>query len=94
MRKKTHEEFIQQMEVINPNIEILSRYEKDSIKVKARCKKCGYEWESTPSNLLQGKGCKKCHFKKLHDIKIKPHDTFVAEMKKSNPNHSVDTPAA
>lgn len=80
MVKKTHERFLQQMQKVNKNIEILSKYEKNNIKVKCRCKICGFEWEATPSNLLRGKGCKQCHFNKLHEIKIKSHEKFIEDV--------------
>ena len=80
MVRKTHEHFMSQIQTINPSIEILSKYEKDNIKVRCRCKICGFEWESKPSNLLQGKGCKQCHFRKLSVIKMKSHEQFVEEL--------------
>lgn len=44
-----------------PYIELLSEYKKSSEKVKCKCLKCGYEWESYPFNLLKRKnGCPKC----------------------------------
>lgn len=84
MVRKTHEQFISQMQEINPNIEILSKYEKDNIKVKCKCRICGFEWSATPSNLLCGKGCKQCHFKRLSKIKMKPHEEFVKELYEIN----------
>lgn len=51
-----------------------------------RCKICGFEWESAPSNLLQGKGCKQCHFNKLKNIQTKPHEQFVSEIYEINSN--------
>lgn len=80
MVRKTHEYFVSQMNEINNNIEILTQYEKDNIKVKCRCKTCGFEWESKPSNLLQGKGCKQCHFKRISLIRMKTHEQFVKEL--------------
>ena len=29
-------------------------------KVLVKCKKCGYEWEAIPGNLLRGHGCIEC----------------------------------
>lgn len=84
MVRKTHEEFILQMHQKNKDVEILSEYIKDSIKVRCKCKICGFEWESTPSNLLQGKGCKQCHFRKLSLIKMKTHEQFVKELYEVN----------
>lgn len=84
MVRKTHEKFMSQMNEINNNIEILTKYEKDNIKIKCRCKICGFEWESKPSNLLQGKGCKQCHFNNMKMLKIKPHEQFVSELYEIN----------
>jgi hypothetical protein len=89
MVRKTHEQFISQMRKINENIEILTEYEKDNIKVKCKCKVCDFEWESTPSNLLQGKGCKQCHFNKLKISQTKSHEQFVSELFRINKNIKV-----
>ena len=75
---------MRQMQEINSDIDILSKYEKDNIKVKCRCKICSFEWESRPSNLLQGKGCKQCHFNNMKKIKMKPHEQFIAKLYEIN----------
>ena len=80
MVRKTHEQFVSQMHKINENIEILTEYEKDNVKVKCKCKVCNFEWESTPSNLLQCKGCKKCHFNNMKTVRMKSHEQFVSEL--------------
>lgn len=87
--KKTHEQFMQQMHELNKDIEILSKYEKDSVKVKCKCKICGFEWEATPSNLLRGKSCRKCHFNNLKNIHMKSHEQFVKEVFELNANITV-----
>lgn len=84
MVRKTHEQFVSQMNKVNEHIEILTEYQKDCAKVLCRCKICGFEWWSAPSNLLQGKGCKQCHFKKLSKTKMKSHEQFVEELYKVN----------
>lgn len=86
MVRKTHSQFLQQMQQANKNIEIISKYEKDNVKVKCRCKRCKFEWGSTPSNLLRGKGCKQCHFNKLREIKMKSHENFIEDIQKVNEN--------
>lgn len=77
------------MQGVNDDIEILSKYEKDKVKVECRCKICGFEWMASPSNLLQGKGCKQCHFKKLSKLKMKSHEDFVSEVENINKNIQV-----
>lgn len=60
-RRKTHIEFLYDLYMVNPNIEALSEYVSSRIKIKCRCKTDGYEWDSTPNNLLSGKGCPRCN---------------------------------
>lgn len=56
----TTEKFKLQMNMKNPNIEILSEYQGDKIYVDCKCKICGNEWKDTPTHLKQGRGCSIC----------------------------------
>ena len=78
-RRKTHEEFIEEMKAINPDIEILGEYIGAREKVLCRCRIDGYEWEITPTHLLRGQGCPKCG----GSLK-KTHKEFVEEMSHIN----------
>lgn len=60
-RTKSYEEFVKELQQINPNIEIVGQYNNTNTKVKCRCSIDGYEWEALPNNLLQGHGCPKCN---------------------------------
>lgn len=78
MRKKTHEEFIEEMTIKNPNIEILSEYINNKTKIKCKCSK-GHIWEARPNDLInKGQGCPKC--------KKRTHKEFIEEMKAKNSN--------
>lgn len=57
---KTNEEFLKQLNNINPNIEILSMYKGNRKHVLCRCKIDHYQWENTPMHLLYGQGCPLC----------------------------------
>ena len=81
LKRKTHEFFIAQMILINPNIEILSEYQGDGIKVKCKCKADNHIWYATPTNLLQKSGCPKCG----GQIK-KTHEEFENELRQINNN--------
>ena len=61
---KTHEQFIQELYEVNPDIEVLENYQGAKIKIKCRCKIDGYEWEPLPNNLLNEQGCPKCNITK------------------------------
>lgn len=60
-KKKTQEEYIQELSIKKPNIEVLEQYVSLKTKILHRCKVCGYEWKVIPDNLLNNKnGCPKC----------------------------------
>ena len=80
-KKLTHEEFITRLQQINPDIEVLGTYVNSSTKILCKCKIDGYEWEATPSSLLQGYGCAKCGGKLR-----KTHEQFIEELSRVNPN--------
>lgn len=58
-KKITHEQFVHDMQFINPEIIIKGEYTKAKEPVLCECKNCGYEWLATPSNLKKGRGCSK-----------------------------------
>jgi Zn ribbon nucleic-acid-binding protein len=59
-KKKTHEEFVKELEIINPNIEITSNFIGSTLQIGCRCKLDNYEWQTQPYILLKGHGCPKC----------------------------------
>jgi predicted nucleic acid-binding Zn-ribbon protein len=85
-KKKTHEEFIQQIKEIDTNIEIISEYNGRLIPVKCRCKIDGYTWDTTPASLIRNKShCFECSKKK----QTRTHEDFLSEMAKLHPNIEV-----
>ena len=82
----THEEFIERAHQIHPDIEILGHYYNTNKRIKVKCKKCGFEWEAVPANLLAGDGCRKCGSIKAHSKFIKDQEEFIMEVKKVNPD--------
>lgn len=58
--RKTHEEFIGELAVKNPNVLILGQYKNANTKVKCRCKICNNEWDMRPIDLLHNHGCPRC----------------------------------
>lgn len=81
-QSKTHEEFIADIAMVNPDIQVLGKYVRSSIKIRCRCRVDGHEWEATPNNLLRGSGCGKCS----GNVKNKTTKYFVSEMEKINPS--------
>ena len=85
-KRKTHEEFVEEMKNVNPNIEIIGTYIKAKEKILCRCKIDGNEWYAFPGNLLKGQGCQKCWRITLSKLKTKTHEQFVKEMVVKHPN--------
>ena len=58
---RTHEEFIEILNKINSNIQVLGKYINNHTPIKCKCLKDGYEWSTTPSKLINAKhGCPMC----------------------------------
>ena len=83
----THEEFMEKFYIKNENaenIEILGEYKGSKIKIKCRCKIDGYEWETIPNSLLNGRGCPKCYNNRRGDTLRKTYEEFINELKEIN----------
>lgn len=88
-KKKTHEEFVNEMQLKNPNITIIGKYENSTVKVECKCNKCGHIWKSLPNHLLDGHGCPECAKKTIAEKKLWSHDRFVRELQNVNKDITV-----
>lgn len=82
--KKTHEQYLKDVEKINPNIEVLGIYVNAYTKILHRCKIDGYEWYTKPNSILSGYGCPKCGGVARYN-----HETYVNSLSKINNNIKV-----
>ena len=60
MTRKSHSEFLEELLVINPNIEVLGTYNKIHSSISVQCKVCKYVWSPLAGSLLAGQGCPVC----------------------------------
>lgn len=58
--RKTHDTFLKELSIVNPEISVLEQYHRDGSRIEVRCDICKHEWKATPNHLLQGHGCPKC----------------------------------
>lgn len=79
-RKRTDEEFVAALHIVNPNIKVIGRYIDNSTKVKYMCLLCKKTWEATPGSVLSGHGCPACGQRRTADSKRKTHEQFLSEM--------------
>ena len=84
LKKKTTEEFIKQLAIVSPSIEVQGEYSNTNTKIKVKNKDCGHSWYAKPNSLLRGSNCPKCAGNTR-----KTHYQFVQELSTVNPNISV-----
>ena len=58
--RKDHGQFLRELPVANPSIEVVGEYVNNKRKMAVRCKVCGFEWLGSPGHLLAGHGCPRC----------------------------------
>lgn len=86
---RTPQQFIYEIEKLNPNIEIIGKYTRAIDRVQVRCKNCGKIWSPKAYSLLQGKGCPQCSIKKSvtnnkGKTGLKSTKQFIEELKEEN----------
>ena len=64
MKKKTQEEYIADVKIKNPDVEVLGVYQGNKIKIAHKCLLCGKTFEASPNSILCGKGCPDCRYVK------------------------------
>jgi hypothetical protein len=76
----THDEVVTRIEKIHGGkITVIGPYIQHSQPIAVRCE-CGYQWAPRANNLLNGKGCRKCLFKRLTILNRLTHDEVVARV--------------
>lgn len=85
-RKKTKEQLIEELKDKNPNVEIVGEYNGTHMPIEYKCLKCGEIKSGTPSDLLNGHGCRECSTKLQAEKNTYTHDEFISKVKNKNPN--------
>jgi hypothetical protein len=80
--KKTHEQFIVEMDLLHPNINVLGKYDGSAKHILCECCICGHKWDGLPNSLLAGHGCTICGNKRSGMIRSKTHQQFLNELSK------------
>ena len=84
-RKKTHDEYVLELDRINPYIEVIGKYINNCTKISCKCRLDGFEWDALPINLLRGKGCPLCNKRR----RTKTHEQYLNDVRSVNPNIDV-----
>ena len=86
---RTHEDFVEEIKKISPNIRILSEYNQTDDYIDCECLECGHKWSTKASLLLSGAGCKKCADKRNGIASRKSQEQFEEQIKEIHPNISI-----
>lgn len=88
-RCRTHDQYVLEVKVVNPNVEILEQYIDARTPILHRCKIDGYIWKPIPDSILHGHGCPKCRDRWLHEQKAKTQKQYEEEVSKLHPTIKV-----
>lgn len=83
-KKKTHEQYVEEVKIKNPDIIVVDKYINSRTKISHKCKICLYTWKVAPKNILNGTGCPECN-KIKKGLPRKTHNEYVKEVMVKNP---------
>lgn len=63
-KKKTHEEFLNEMKIAYPHLQFLSQYDGSRNEVMVFNTLCSHTYKTTPSQIYRGNNCPKCYVAK------------------------------
>lgn len=85
MKKKTQEEYIEELKNKNPNVILLGDYDGYNNKTTHYCLLHNEKWEVKPASVLHGAGCEKCRIERFKKTKTKTHMKYLKDIEKVNP---------
>lgn len=88
-KSKSHEQYVKDVSLINPDIVVVGKYVNAKTKIAHYCKKHNICWDVYPESILHGCGCKECCREKIRNKSRKVHTQYVDEVSKVNPNIEV-----
>lgn len=84
-KKKTHEEYVVELAIKNPNIEVVEEYINAKTSILHHCLICNYYWKVSPTNILSGKGCPECSNKRQRENRAFSHEQYIEKLKTIHP---------
>lgn len=63
-RRKTTDEYREEIAELNPKVRVLGTYEKCNVKLEHQCVACDHKWMALPINIRRGTNCPKCSSQK------------------------------
>ena len=85
-KKKTHEQYVEELKYTNPNIEVIDTYIDCKTPILHRCSIHNIEWRINPNNALKGKSCFLCKGDKIKYKKRMSDEEYIARLSVLNKN--------
>ena len=82
--KKTHEEYVTELAIKNPTVEVVEKYITAKTKIMHHCLIHDVYWKTEPRLVLSGHGCSECKNEKISASKYKSHKEYVEKLKQKN----------
>lgn len=86
MKKKTHEEYVAELKIKNPTVEVIGKYVGAKTKIEHHCLLHNVYWNMNPTDALKGSGCELCRREKINKFHQKTHEQYIIELYNVNPN--------
>ena len=81
----TEKEYKTRLKDKNPKVILLGHYLGMHKKALFKCKECGNEWLAAPYHLINGKGCKKCGYRRVSKALSLSNNEFIKRLKEFHP---------
>jgi predicted nucleic acid-binding Zn-ribbon protein len=88
-KKKTHEEYVDELKTKNPYVKVVGKYIDAKTNIMHQCLIHNILWETKPSRVLNGHGCKQCRIEKFKKSNTKTQEEYIEAVKLENPNIEV-----
>lgn len=84
MKKKTHEEYLKELKIKNPTVEVIEKYKTANTPILHKCLIHNICWNITPSRALYGNGCPQCASEKITQAKTRTHEEYISLLENNN----------
>ena len=84
-KRKTHEEYVEELYKVNPDIEVIDTYVDYKTSILHRCKIHNIELYIKPNNAMRGQSCKLCKGEKIKRNKRMSDDEYIERLSVANP---------
>lgn len=85
-KRRSHDEYVDDVAINNPNIDVIGKFSGMRTPVLHRCKKHGIEWEAFPHIILKGSGCKECSKEKIALKNGRTNEQYIIDLQEINKN--------